>query len=224
MVLRCEMSCKEPHRGQCHLAGREHVEDHRESLAGPGGRDAIRGGIFGEPKSLGAIRVERAVALCGVNGGTRIERGQVGHELGEGCSLLLGKRAQAREEVMIGKGGGSGKGVRIQVLCVSRPFSRSRWAPQRAQEQRSRVESSAHDDCGGDVGWSGERSVQRSASRTAACRHGSSIAKARSETSGARKKVRRDQRGPDVVRDGTVVASTSAPSPPDASPARCPSA
>jgi hypothetical protein len=82
VVLRREVRCQQADGGQAQGAGSQQIEDQREAPAGPSGVDTVAGGILGEPKGLGAIAEERAVALSGVEHLASVERGQVGHQLG----------------------------------------------------------------------------------------------------------------------------------------------
>jgi len=101
MVLGCQVPAQQPHGGQRQLSRGEPVEDDREAAAGPGRLDPAARCVFGEPKGLGAITKERAVALGGVEGGSAVESGQMGHELGGGRALPTGQRGEVHEEVAV---------------------------------------------------------------------------------------------------------------------------
>jgi hypothetical protein len=58
--------------------------------------------------------------LGGVERRSRIERGQVGHELSGRLPLLHGERTDTREEVVIREAGRESEHVRVHVLYVSR--------------------------------------------------------------------------------------------------------
>jgi hypothetical protein len=87
VVLRREVPAQQAHGGGAHFSRGEEIKDHREAPAGPGGLDAIAGGVFREPESLSAITEEGPVALGGVDGRAGIEGGQMGHELDRGLAL-----------------------------------------------------------------------------------------------------------------------------------------
>ena len=53
------------------------------------------------------------MTLGGIQGRTRLELGQVGHELGRGLSLPAGEHADTREKIVIGKAGRESEHVRI---------------------------------------------------------------------------------------------------------------
>ena len=82
--------------------------------------DAIAGGVFGEPKHLCAVSEEGPLAQGGVEGGPRVERGQVGHELDRCLSFSSGQRSDAGEEILIRKARRESEHVRIHAPCVSR--------------------------------------------------------------------------------------------------------
>ena len=115
MVLRREVRCQQADGGQAQGARSQQIEDQWEAPAGPSGLDAVAGGILGEPKGLGAITEERAVALSGVEHRATIERGQMGHQLGRGLALLAGEPFQAGEEVLIRQGGGGDEDVGVHA-------------------------------------------------------------------------------------------------------------
>jgi hypothetical protein len=55
------------------------------------------------------------VAFGGVEGGSGVERGQVGDELDRCLALIAGEHANAREEIVIGEAGGESEDVRVHV-------------------------------------------------------------------------------------------------------------
>jgi len=55
------------------------------------------------------------VAFGGVEGGSGIERGQVGHELDRCLPLLAGEHTDAREEILIRQARGESEDVRVHV-------------------------------------------------------------------------------------------------------------
>ena len=106
MVLRREVASQQADGGQGQGARSQELEDQGEAAAGSRGLYATASGIFGEPKGLGAVAEQRAVALSGVECRAAIELGQMGHQLGRGLALLAGEHFQAGEEVLIRQGGG----------------------------------------------------------------------------------------------------------------------
>jgi hypothetical protein len=163
MVCRREVSSQPAHGGQAHLPGSDQLHDGRESTTHASGLDAIAGGVLGEPKGLGAIRIERPVATGLIDGWPLIEGRQVGQELGERVALAAGERAQADEEVVIGEGGGGGEDVRVHAPGVSRPFSESGWASRTARERRSSARSTARGGRDSLAAWRSRPAVQRAA-------------------------------------------------------------
>jgi hypothetical protein len=97
--------------------------------AGPSRLDAVAGGILGEPKGLGAVAEERAIALSSVERRAAIERGQMGDQLGRGLALLAGEAFQASEEILIRQGGGGEEDVGVHASYVSRRISRIARGP-----------------------------------------------------------------------------------------------
>jgi hypothetical protein len=95
------VSAQQPHGGEGHRARSEKIEDRREAPAGAGGLDPVASRIFRQPKGLGAIAEQRAIALGGVSGWAAIERGQMGHELDRGLALPAREHVEAREEIVI---------------------------------------------------------------------------------------------------------------------------
>src|SRR5204863_5392180 len=122
---------------------------HREPPARSRGLDAIGGGIFGEAQRLRAIGVERPVAMREVEGGARVERGQVRDQLDRGLAFPAGEGAESGEEVVVGKGGGGREDVGLHGRGVSRAFSRSGGAAETILERRSRTAAAAHGAFGG---------------------------------------------------------------------------
>ena len=55
VVLHREVPSQQADGGQGQGAGSQELEDQWEAPAGPSALDAVAGGIFGEPKGLGAI-------------------------------------------------------------------------------------------------------------------------------------------------------------------------
>ncbi len=111
VVLLREVLCQQADGGQGQGAGSQELEDQGEAPAGPSGLDAVAGGIFGEPKGLGAIVEERAVALTEEERRAAIERGQMGDQLDRGLALLSGEGFQAGEEIVIREGGSGDEDV-----------------------------------------------------------------------------------------------------------------
>src|SRR5438552_742576 len=77
--------------------------------------DAVAGGVLGEPKHLGAVGEERAVAFGGEEGGSGVEHGQMRHELDRGLALVAGEHTDAREEIVIREAGGESQNVRVHT-------------------------------------------------------------------------------------------------------------
>jgi len=102
--------------GEGHRAGGKQVENHRKVPAGSSRLDAIAGGVLGEPKHVRAVGEERTVAFGGVEGGSGVERGQVGHELGRRLPFLGREHNDAREEIVIGEARGESEDVRVHGL------------------------------------------------------------------------------------------------------------
>jgi hypothetical protein len=125
VVLRREVPCQQADGGQGEGARSQELEDQGEAPAGSSGRDAIARGILGEPKGLGAIGKERAVALGGIEGRAAIERGQMGHQLDRGLALPRGEHFQSGEEILIRQGGSGDENVVLHAPGVSRRISRS---------------------------------------------------------------------------------------------------
>jgi hypothetical protein len=121
--------------------GRQPIEDHGEATADAGRLDSIAGGVLGEPQHFRAVREQRAVTIGGIQGRTRLELGQVGHELGRGLSLRAGEHADTCEEIVIGKAGRESEHVRIHdSLCITVIFSFARGS-RRLPEARGRPSS-----------------------------------------------------------------------------------
>jgi len=120
VVLRRQVRTQHPDGREGHRAGGQQVEDHRKVSAGSSRLDTVAGGVLGEPKHLRAVGEERTVALSGVEGGSGVERGQVGHEL-DGCvPLVAGEDTDAREKILIRQARGESEDVRVHTLGVSR--------------------------------------------------------------------------------------------------------
>lgn len=68
----------------------EGVEDDGETPTGPRRADPVAGGVLGEFEGLSAVSEECAVAMGGVEGSSRVELRQVGHELDARFSLFPG--------------------------------------------------------------------------------------------------------------------------------------
>ena len=141
MILRREVPPQQAHGGEGHLSRGEQIQDHREAPAGPGGLDAIARGVFREPKGLGAIAEEGPIGLGGVDGGTGIERGQVGHQLDRRFALRTREHVEAREEILIRQSGRDGEDVCLHASLVSPRISRAGQGPGRLQEGAQPVRS-----------------------------------------------------------------------------------
>jgi hypothetical protein len=115
VILRREVRPQQADGGQAQGARSQEIEDQREAPTGPRGIDAVASGIFGKPKSLGAITEERAVALSGEERRAAIERGEMGHELGRGFALVAGEPFQAREELLIRQCGSGEQDVGVHA-------------------------------------------------------------------------------------------------------------
>jgi len=123
VVLRREVLSQQADGGQGQGARSQELEDLWEAPAGPNGLDAVTGGIFGEPKGLGAIAEERAVALSEEERRSAIERGQMSDQLDRGLALLAGEGFQAGEEVLIRQCGGGDEDVVLHAsLCITTNF------------------------------------------------------------------------------------------------------
>ena len=136
MVVRREEPTHQTDGGEGHLARGEKVEDHRKAPTGAGRVDPIARSIFGQPKNLGAISEERPVAVGSVNGRSRVEHSEVGHELDRGLTLPAGKRSDPRQEVLIREVRRESETVHTHITCVSRRFSRSGEGSLARQERR----------------------------------------------------------------------------------------
>jgi hypothetical protein len=78
-VLRRDVRCQEPHRGEMHPAFRERVEKRGNPSGGAGRMDALRGRVFGEPKTIDAIGEHGRAALRDVRA-PEIDLGDVRQE------------------------------------------------------------------------------------------------------------------------------------------------
>ena len=112
------------------------VEDHGKTSAGSSRFDPVTGGVFGEPEHLRAVSEERSAAFGSVEGGSRLERGQVGDEVDRRLPLLTREHPDAREEILIRQARRESKDVRIHASCLSRPISRLGEGPDGNQERR----------------------------------------------------------------------------------------
>jgi hypothetical protein len=115
VILRREVRPQQADGGQAQGARSQEIEDQREAPTGPRGIDAVASGIFGKPKSLGAITEERAVALSGEERRAGIKRGEMGHQLRGDFALVAGEPFQACEEVLIRQGGGGDEDVGVHA-------------------------------------------------------------------------------------------------------------
>src|SRR5258708_21738151 len=114
MVLGSEVRTEHPDRREGQSARGERVQDDGKTPTRSRRVDPIAGGVLREPEDLRAVREEGTVALGGIEGRSRVQLGQVGHEL-DGCfSLSAGQGREASEEIWIGETRRESEEVRIR--------------------------------------------------------------------------------------------------------------